>query len=222
MGVGTSHFPIGQSVGELPGSLWWKVTWVAQWSQLTTHGPESHMHIQNPCLPAVESLDARFNSHPRLQARYSSRFLLPTHHPKLPHGAHIVSWDLSVPTISSDKGSDTSPPPPPVESQKRIDRWNGLLGQFSGFLFRCTHQVFIISLGIFSMYSVGFAKLVTYYRFSFFNYRCYLLILLLIMAFSSLHSSLSSLHPHNSTDLSLNREAQPAGVLVDSSQLFVA
>ena len=41
--------------------------------------------------PKRRSLDARDNSHSRLQARYSSRFLLPTHHPYPSHGALIVS-----------------------------------------------------------------------------------------------------------------------------------
>jgi len=30
-------------------------------------------------------------------------------------------WDLSVPTISSDKGSDNPPTPPPVEISNKVD-----------------------------------------------------------------------------------------------------
>ena len=41
--------------------------------------------------PGAENLDARYNSHSRLQTRYSSRFLLPTHHPELSHCALIVT-----------------------------------------------------------------------------------------------------------------------------------
>src|SRR5437588_465051 len=40
------------------------------------HGRESHPPMQRHRLPTVEKLVARYNSHPRLQARYSSRFLL--------------------------------------------------------------------------------------------------------------------------------------------------
>ena len=46
--------------------------------------------------------------------------------PQLP----ASGWDLSVPTISSDKGSGTSPPPPTVETWKQVDRWNRSLGWF--------------------------------------------------------------------------------------------
>ena len=53
--------------------------------------------------------------------------------PATPHSSPAPSLsarDLSVPTISSDKGSDTSPTPPPVESWKKLDRRNSLLGWF--------------------------------------------------------------------------------------------
>jgi len=37
------------------------------------------------------------------------------------------------------RAATSHPTPPPVDSLKKIDRWNGLLGGFFGFLFLCTH-----------------------------------------------------------------------------------
>ena len=57
-------------------------------------------------------------------------FCFPPTTPHSPPAPSLSSRDLPVPTISSDKGSDTSPTPPPVEIWKKLDGWNRLLRWF--------------------------------------------------------------------------------------------
>ena len=73
-------------------------------------------YIAPPTPWSWENIDARYNSHSRLQARYCSRFLLPSHHPNSLIASSLSPWDLSVPTISNDKGSGISPTPLTMET----------------------------------------------------------------------------------------------------------
>jgi len=65
----------------------------------------------------------RENSLPRIRESLATKPQAIQSAPGLP----ATGWDLSVPTISSDKGSDTSPPPSTVETWKKVHRWNRFL-----------------------------------------------------------------------------------------------
>jgi len=68
-------------------------------------------------------------------------------------------WDLSVPMISNDKGSGTSPTPPTVEIWKMVDWWNRLLGWYWFSCFSVISVVHSLILVLISMYLFGFEKL---------------------------------------------------------------
>ena len=83
--------PIRQSWEERRGGLVRRVFWYAKVIAHGARASELPAYIALARLPTVVILEARYNSHSHLQARYSSRFLLPTHHPQHTHCAHIVT-----------------------------------------------------------------------------------------------------------------------------------
>ena len=92
--------------------------------------------------------------------------------PTTPHSLpapSLSSRDLPVPTISSDKGSDTSPTPPPVETRKKLDRWNRLLGWFWFFYISILITISLSHIGYFlnvfvRLWKIGWINMVQHSR----------------------------------------------------------
>ena len=64
-----------------------------------------------------------------LEARHSSRSLyFPAPHPKLHLAPSLSLREISVATISIDKGSDIAPMPPTVDSPRKCDGYRDFLG----------------------------------------------------------------------------------------------
>ena len=96
--------------------------------------------------PGDEDLEARYHSHSHPQARYSSHSLF------FPPSALISnmvpslsSRDISVPTMSSGKGSNTTPMSLPVGQYNSPDQRKALLGWCLVLLLLCTLGFHILS-----------------------------------------------------------------------------
>ena len=154
--------PIRQSAWSLARG-WWE-------GGLGSVGPSFHGG-RNPstyraiALPGVGDLQARFNSHSRVQTRYRSRSLFSHPPPWGLYSALIVILGYIGGNDPKRQGQRHSPMPPTVDLRKKCGRRMVLLGWCLVFRFLCILWVFhsLVLLAKMLMYSLGFAKLVRNY-----------------------------------------------------------
>ena len=90
-------------------------------------GPEATRMYRSVELPGVGDFEARHTSRSHLQARYSV-LCFPTRQPNFHIAPSLSSRDILVAMISSDKGNDIPPAPPPVDLCRKCDGWKESLG----------------------------------------------------------------------------------------------